>query len=221
MSIDIYSRACALLSRNSMPNRHTFFQLKHFILGKEVTTQAKLQKCIREIEARKNTIKSLILSIEESIDEIKILEIKEKLLEKKKDKGELHKEYKNIQKRKLNRKKTNILDSIYEMKRKLKETEEETEFFMIAYSQLEKVEPLKRHDDPESNAQFWNENFAQELQLRILLQKPLDLDLVKCILALDPESATRKEMIGILEQIQAKAMGLKSQPMLTEEDKND
>lgn len=216
MSIDIYSKACALLNKSYMPNRHTFYQLKHFILGKEVTTQAKLQKCIREIEARKNTIKSLILSIEEAIDEIKILEIKEKLLEKKKDKGELHKEYKNIQKRKLNRKKTNILDSVYEMKRKLKETEEETEFFMIAYSQLEKIEPLKRHDDPESNAQFWNENFAQELQLRILLQKPLDLDLVKCILALDPESATRKEMIGILEQIQAKAMTLKSQAMLEE-----
>ena len=123
-------------------------------------------------------------------------------LEKKKVKNELDKEYRTIQKRKLERKKTALLDSIQDMKNKLKETEEEVSFFLSAYQQLEKIEPLKRHDDPESNAQFWNENLAQELQLRILLQKPLDLELVKCILALDPESSTRTEMIGILEQIQ-------------------
>jgi len=44
-----------------------------------------------------------------------------------------------------------------------------------------------------------------------LLQKPLDLELVKCILALDSESTTRKEMIGILEQIQNQAIAAKEQ----------
>lgn len=220
MSSDIFNKACNLISQNPTVGRHTFYQLKHFVLGKEITTQAKLQKCLREIEARKTTMKSMILSIEEANDEVKLLEIKEQILEKKKDKGELHKEYKNIQKRKLKRKKNAILESISDLKKKLKETEEETEFFIIAYSQLEKIEPLKRHDDPESNAEFWNENFAQELQLRLLLQKPLDLDLVKCILALDPESGTRKEMIGILEQIQTRAIAIKKHQNIQNKEEN-
>lgn len=216
MSTDIYSRASALVNKNQISNRHTFYQLKHFVLGKEVTIQAKLQKCLREIEARKSSIKSIVLSIDDAADEIRILEIKEKVLEKKKEKNELHKEYKEIQKRKLIRKKSVLLESIFELRKKLKETEEETEFFLLAYQQLEQIEPLKRHDDPESNAQYWNENFAQELQLRLLLQKPLDLDLVKCILALNPESTTRKEMIGILDQIQKKAIMAKAHDMMAE-----
>jgi hypothetical protein len=171
-------------------------------LGKELTTQAKLQKCLREIDARRSSLKSMNLGIEEAEDEGKIIDLKTAALEKKKAKNELDREYKSIQKRKLARKKDSLLDSIQEMKKKLRETEEEMSFFMSAYQQLEKIEPLRRYDDPESNAQFWNENFAQELQLRILLQKPLDLELVKCILALDEQSSTRREMIGILEQIQ-------------------
>ena len=84
-------------------------------------------------------------------------------------------------------------------------------FFLSAYKQLEKIEPLRRHDDPESNAEFWNENLSQELQLRILLQKPLDLELVKCILALNKDAPIRIEMIKILDQIQNKAIESKNQ----------
>lgn len=209
MSSDIYNQACELINKTEISNRHTFYQLKHFILGKEITTQAKLQKCLREIEARKSSAKSMILGIEEAKDESKIIDLKIKILEKKKDKNDLHKEYKLIQKRRLYRKKDALSDSIREMEKKLRETEEEMSFFLSAYQQLEKIEPLRRHDDPDSNAQFWNENFAQELHLRLLLQKPLDLELVKCILAMDDGSSTRKEMIGILEQIQTQAMLVK------------
>lgn len=206
MSSEIYVQARELITKSQVLNRHTFYQLKHFVLGKELTTQAKLQKCLREIEARAESVKSMNLAMEETSDNVRLLDLKLAVLEKKKDKNELHKEYKSIQKRKLDRKKTALVDSMRETAKKLKETEEEMSFFMAAFQQLEKIEPLKRHDDPESNAQFWNENFAQELQLRLLLQKPLDLELVKCILALDPESSTRKEMIGILEQIQTQAL---------------
>ena len=211
MSISIYNKACNLVEKSQLSSRHTFYQLKHFVLGKELTTQAKMHKCLREIESRKNSIKSMILGIEDSEDEVKLLELKIKYFEKKKAKSELNKSYKEIQIRKINRKKLSLLDSIQEMKRKLRETEEETAFFLSAYQQLEQIEPLKSHDDPESNAQFWNENFSQELQLRVLLQKPLDLELVKCILAMDKDAPIRKEMIGLLEQIQNKALLIEKQ----------
>lgn len=221
MSSEIYKRACDLVESRPVCSRHTFYQLKHFVLGKELTTQAKMQKCLREIDARKGSMKSMILGIEDAEDELKMLSLKMALLEKKKEKNELHREYKAIQKRKFSRKKAILQDTIDDMRKKLLETEEETSFFLGAYSQLEKIEPLKRHDDPEANAHYWNENFAQELQLRLLLQKPLDLDLVKCILAMDPESATRKEMIGILEQIQNRALLASEQAKLSVKEKND
>lgn len=220
MSSEMYCRANELITRSGVSNRHTFYQLKHFVLGKELTTQAKLQKCLREIEARVSAMKSMNLAIEEAEDDMKMLDLKSAVLEKKKEKSDLHREYKSIQRRKLTRKKAALSDSIRDMARKLRETEEETSFFMAAYEQLEKIEPLKRHDDPEANAQFWNENFAQELQLRLLLQKPLDLELVKCILALDNGSSTKKEMIGILEQIQNQALTVKRSGIENKEKQN-
>jgi DNA repair exonuclease SbcCD ATPase subunit len=186
--------------------RHTFFQLKHFVLGKELTTQAKLQKCVREIDARKNSLKSMILGLEDAMDEARLLELKQASLEKKKSKNQLDNEHRAIQSRRLRRKREMLLDSIEEMRQKIKETEEETEFFIRAFEQLEQVEPLRTHDDPEANAEFWNENFMQDLRLRLMLGKPIDLELVKCILALGAESPVRKEVVGILEQIQRRAL---------------
>lgn len=186
--------------------RHTFFQLKHFVLGKELTTQAKLQKCVREIDARKGSLKSMILGLEDALDEARLMEIEEEELEKKKSGDALDNEQRAIRGRRLRRKREMLLDSIEEMRRKIRETEEETEFFIRAFEQLEQVEPLRTHDDPEANAEFWNENFMQDLRLRLMLGKPIDLELVKCILALGAESPVRKEVVGILEQIQRKAL---------------
>lgn len=208
MSIEIYEKAQKLLNKSqfALSHRHTFFQLKHFVIGKELTTQAKMQKCLKETEARVESINNMNLSIEDLQDDIEIINLKLINLEKKKVKKELNKQYKEIQIRKLNRKKNLLINSLENTKKKLKETSEEVSFFVSAFSQLEQIEPLKTYDDLESNQQFWNENFGQELQLRLLLQKPLDLELIKCILALNKESPIRKETIKILEQIQNKSL---------------
>lgn len=212
MENSIYDRACEI-TEGRCSNRHTFFQLKHFVLGKELTTQAKLQKCIREIDARKKSIKSMVLSLEEAADELELISIEALSLEKKPSKETLDRRHSEIQARKLRRKREMLQDSIIDMQERLKETQEETEFFIRAFEQLEKIEPLKRYDDPDANAEFWNENFAQDLRLRLMLGKPIDMELVKCILALDPETPVRKEVVGILEQIQRRAI---TGPMLAE-----
>jgi hypothetical protein len=206
MSSELYEEAISLISKNEVSNRHTFFQLKHFVLGKEVTTQSKMQKCLKETEARVESINNMILSMDETNDDIKLIELKILSLQKKKPKNDINKQYKQIQIRKLERKKALLFNSLQNTRKKLKETEEEVAFFVNAFKQLEKIEPLKRYDDPESNQNFWNENFGQELQLRLLLQKPLDLELVKCILALDKESPIRTEVVKMLEQLQNKAL---------------
>lgn len=205
MKNSIYKKA-EEITKNKICNRHTFFQLKHFVLGKELTTQSKLQKCLREIDARKKTIKSIVFGIEDAKDELEIMKLKELNLKKKKPKDNISNKHLEIQNRKLKRKKEMLLDTIQEMEIKLKEAEEETDFFIKAFEQLEMIEPLKRYDDPDSNAEFWNENFMQDLKLRLMLQKPIDIELVKCILSLDSESPVRKEVVGILDQVQRKAL---------------
>jgi hypothetical protein len=206
MSSEIYEEARDLLDKLEVSNRHTFFQLKHFVLGKELTTQSKMQKCLKETEARLDSINGMILSLDETKDDIKLIDLKILNLIKKKLKKDINKQYRDIQIRKLERKKIALFNSLESLNKKLKETEEEVAFFTSAFKQLEKIEPLKRYDDPESNQNFWNENFGQELQLRLLLQKPLDLELVKCILALNKESPIRIEVVKMLEQLQNKAL---------------
>jgi hypothetical protein len=205
---EIYEEAKNLLSKteSAISHRHTFFQLKHFVIGKELTTQSKMQKCLKEIEARFESVNGMELSIDEANDDLELINLKILNISKKKCKKDINKQYNDIQIRKLNRKKINLSNSITSLKKKLTETEEEIAFFTSAFKQLEKIEPLKKYDDLESNQQLWNENFGQELQLRLLLQKPLDLELVKCILALNKESPIRIEMLKILDQIQTKSI---------------
>lgn len=203
---EIYNKAVSLIDANEVLNRHTFYQLKHFIVGKEPTIQAKLQKCLKEIDARKDSMKNMKLSIEEAEDDINLINLKIKSFNKKKTKSSLNKEYKEIQIRKLNRKKTNLLDSIKSIQKKFQETEQETNFFIKMFGELEKIESLKPYDDLKSNIEFWNENFSQELKLRILLQKPLDIELVKCILSLNNEAPIKQELLQLIEKARINAI---------------
>jgi hypothetical protein len=163
-------------------------------------------KCIRELEARLGSAKSIIRGIEEANDDLEILRIKADILEKKKTKRPLHRRYKEIRGRKLERSMSALEESIADMRKRLSEAEEEMRFFLGAYKQMESLEPLRPHDDPEANAHYWDQNFAQEMQLRMMLQRPLDIELVKSILALDDRSSTRKELVGMLEQIRIRAI---------------
>ena len=174
MSSETYEEAKQILNQKQISHRHTFYQLKHFVLGKELTTQSKMQKCLKEMQARYDSITNMDLSIEDLKDDIKISELKILSLENKKQKTDIDEEFKLIEIKKLHRKKAALLNSLENLIKKQKEAEEEMAFFLSAYKQLEKIEPLRRHDDPESNAEFWNENLSQELQLLILLQKPID-----------------------------------------------
>lgn len=202
MSSETIDAVAALVGSSGVSGRHTFYQLKHFVLGKEVTTQAKMWKCIRELEARLGSARSIASGMAEAEDDLKILDIRAKVLEKKKSKSPLHREYKEVRRRKMERRRLALEESVADMRKRLAEVEEEMKFFLGAYRQLEAIEALRPHDDPEANAEYWNQNFAQELQLRMMLQRPLDLELVKCIMAMHEGSSVRRELVGILDQIQ-------------------
>ena len=56
-------------------NRHSYFQLKHFIIGKEYTNQSRMWCCVRELQARKETLLALEDQIAEFEDDKELLQI--------------------------------------------------------------------------------------------------------------------------------------------------
>ena len=199
---DLLTSVGQIIDKPEVAHRHSFFQLKYFILGKEPTIQARLRKCVTELGSRKESLENLHLAIEDLNDDVELLNID---IEEQSTTDVKKKRFSEIKIRKINRKKQSLRNELQKLKKRLNDTEEETKFFLQSYYELEKVESLKPLDDLDTNIQYWNEKYTEEIKLRFLLQKPIDLELAKCILALDKSTPIRKEFINILEQIEKQA----------------
>jgi hypothetical protein len=202
---DLLAHINQITSKPEAQRRHTFFQLKYFILGKEPTIQARLRKCVVELQTRKENIENLRLAIEDIQDDIELANIDIKRQENAEYKDDLGKRIFEINVKKARRRLRSLENELKKMGKQLSETEEEALFFLQAYRDLEKAEPLKPFDDFETNIEYWNERYTEELKLRLLLQKPIDLELAKCILALDKKTPIRNEFVNILKQIENRA----------------
>lgn len=197
----------------SSVDRHSYFQLKYFIIGKEPTTQSKLWRCVKEANARKESISAISLEIEDKLDTLELLN-----LEVKKNEFYLKCDGNNfdtkdnfantefeIKIRKLKRQIKSVENSIASLKIKLKYTQDEIDFFEKTFSALEKIEKIKPFDDLDAQLEYWNEKLSQELNLNLVLQKPLDTELVKTILSLN-NSPVKNEMLTILNKLQDQAI---------------
>ena len=194
-----------------MVNRHSFFQLKYFVVAKEYTTQSRMWCCIRELQARKTSIDSLKRQIEELRDDKELvqLEIKQReelFVDTESKFTGLDKQVNTVHVRKMNRKVEALDQAILEHQKKLKDAEEEAAFLAMAYRQLEKTESLRPFDDLESQTKYWNEKLTQELNLRLLTRHPLDLELVKTILALNDETPIKQQTVRLLKQLEMQPM---------------
>ena len=212
MSRDIVTEMNKVLE-NDIVNRMSFFQLQHFIVNKEPTLQSKMWQCIREIRTRKDTLENLRREIAESQDQKELLEIeirRQKMTEEKvketlpysDDENRLHLDESAIKLRKFNRHMDAVNSSISELKVRMKETTEESEWFLRTLEELQKIEPLKPFDDLESQKQYWDERLRQDMNLRLLLHHPIDVELAKTILSLNDDAPIKKELVNIIEKVQ-------------------
>ena len=78
MSRDIHKEVTELLDKRDIVNRHSFFQMKHFIINKEPTHQSRLWQCLRELKVRKEAIDSIKMELEDADDNLKLTEIEMK-----------------------------------------------------------------------------------------------------------------------------------------------
>lgn len=191
---------------NAPENRHSYYQLKYLVLGKEPTTQAQLWQCLRELQSRRDTIETIKLQVEDSKDEIELMKIDHEKFYANDDvtyqnakMGDICKREKTIKHRRLKRKEESILKNINKLEKKLQFEIQEAQFFLQAFDSLQKVEQLKDYDDYDAQKELWEAKITEELNLRILTRQPLPPDLLKTALSLHKESAIKEQVVTFLE----------------------
>lgn len=190
------------LMKNEIVERHSYFQLKYFVIGKEPTTQAKLWRCVRELESRNKSLQAIELEIEDTNDDIKLLHIEIKDLIRDSEKTDTEKtDTIKILIRKKERKTKALVEKLNDLKSKKRYIEEEATFFVQAFESLEKIENIKPFDDLDAQTEYWDKKLKQELNLKMILRQPFDTELTKTILALDDKMPVKQMMCNVLETL--------------------
>ena len=182
--------------KNEIVDRHSYFQLKNFLVGKEPTLQSKLWRCVREIKIRKDSIDSINLETEDVQDDIELIEI-----EKKQTKSENCDKVAEIKARKLNRRKISLNKRLFDLNQKLKNITEECDFLANCFFELEKIEKIKNYDDPKEQEKYWNAKLTEELNTKLIFGLPPDSELIKTIYALDSNSIVKNNLISLINNI--------------------
>lgn len=199
MKNDIMIRSTNAL-QHLKEDRHSLFQLRHFVLEKEYTVQGKMWQCLREIKSRKSSIEALNLEIENVKDNLNLAEI---------DLEETKSLQDSLQKRtaiiinQINRNITSYQKNIEELEAKRRGLEVELSFFVEAFEKLNALAPVKDIDDYESQKEYWTAKLSNEIAIRSLLGQPLEAEIIKTVLAMPDESSVKREIVSFLNDIKA------------------
>lgn len=206
--------------------RHSYFQLKHFIVNKEPTHQAKLWQCLRELQSRKDAIESINFEIDDANDRLALIDIQEEKERTKVNeslgtaKGDLVRREWEIKIRQNRRNRLVVERNLAKLKEKLAFLEQEARFFLDCFEKLNEIEPVKDFDDLEAQTEYWNERLSQEVTLRTLLQLPLDADLAKTILSLADETPIKTRLVNSLQHISKQLSGATGKYLAAIKEKN-
>ncbi len=219
---DLFEKMNKVLEK-APENRHSYYQLKYFVLGKEPTTQSQLWQCLKELQSRKETIETLNLQLEDTKDELELTQIELERVEEDEENmvyvnsklNDYGRRERAIKARRLKRKKESLSENINRLETKLQFVVQEARFFLQAFESLEQVEPLKDYDDFDAQKEFWEAKIAEEINLRILTKQPLSTDLIKTALSLHKGSDIKDQVVNILENCKSKMQ------LMREKDEND
>ena len=195
-----------LLSKRDLCERHSYFQLKYFLIGKEPTLQSKMWQCLKEIKTRSDSLNNMELETEELKDKIELLDIsvqkilidKEKFPTNDKVLHDLFNKESEIKIRQLRRQKLSLTNSIADIENRKKSITEECRFFVESFKNMEKIEPLKHFDDLESQKEYWHEKLTQKVNLKMLTQNSIESDLIETIVALPDDVKIKQQTLQTL-----------------------
>ena len=212
MSTELIKKMDDLL-KNDVVSRHSYFQLKYFLIGKEPTNQAKMWQCLRELKLRKDNLKNLLLQIEEEKDKLELHEINIIKLNKLKDQemDEIIAKELVVKQRQLNRAVEGVKNTILDLQEKQRFIEEECEFFLQTYNNIEKIEPIKNFDDIDAQKEYWGTKLLEKMNLKILLENNIDIELVETVLSLPDDIPIKQQVLNKLNALQANMINLQNE----------
>jgi hypothetical protein len=212
MSTELIKKMDDLL-KNDVVSRHSYFQLKYFLIGKEPTNQAKMWQCLRELKLRKDNLKNLLLQIEEEKDKLELHEINIIKLNKLKDQeiDEITAKELVVKQRQLNRAVEGVKNTILDLQEKQRFIEEECEFFLQTYKNIEKIEPIKNFDDIDAQKEYWGTKLLEKMNLKILLENNIDIELVETVLSLPDDIPIKQQVLNKLNALQANMINLQNE----------
>ena len=219
MSTELIKKINTILEKANLPDRHTFFQIEKFIIGKEPTVQSQLWAIIRELQARVETVEQFEKDLKDSEDNIELFDIKiERLdiaIKEESQKNDAYsdlniKEY-EINIRKLLRDKQSLILAAQKVNKKLKSTLEEMGYLLAGYEKtVANYGDLKPLDDEQAQKEMWNEKLLEEFNLRLILQRPLDPEFIRTVLCLHDEAPVKRQVINLVENIQKQMIAERS-----------
>jgi hypothetical protein len=187
-----------------IPERHSFFQLEYFVIGKEPTIQSKLWRCIREIKSRKDTLSAMELQLEKMNDELEFLHLQKP--EPYNGVVELDKKKAAIAMRDFVRRDKSMQHDIEAIIEKQKETKAEMDFLFENYKKLEQIEKLKPWDNYDVQQEYWNQKLTQELNMKLLFRSNIDTELLKTILSLEDSTPIKVQTLNMVERIKQREL---------------
>lgn len=190
--------------KNDAPDRHSFFQLRFFVVDAEPTLQGKFQACIRELKTRRQSMENMQLESHDLVDKSALLAIElERVLDEEIEVNDAEtarqKKQQDIEAKVLRRKILVNDRQLRELQKKIKFYGEECQFFVEYYNQLKEQDEVKQWDDVEVQKEYWDAKVGQTIHTRLLLGLPLDEELVKAALTLPDDSPVKKETKKLLE----------------------
>ena len=220
MSTELIEKVDEIIKKANLPDRHTLFQLEKFVIGKEPTAQAQLWAIVRELQARKETLESFEKDLADAEDNLELFDIKIVRLNRQIDilknmvPNPVIEEDSNIDLnimeceiniRKLQRDKTSLIKAARKINKKKDDIKIEMAFLAAGFEKIElKVGGVKPLDDDAAQKEMWNEKFLEEFNLRVILQRPLELEFIKTVMCLNSDAPVKKHVSNLIENIQDK-----------------
>jgi len=194
-----------VLKKCVIPERHSFFQLKNFVIGKECTPQAQMWQIVRELKVRRDNMEAIQLEIEEAKDMLE--ELEEQLGTKRKDAlGNTLDGFGLVvsprEIRRFERSRKSLQKSLVNLESRLVYIKEEADYLLAAFNSINNNTSYVEFDNTEAQKAYWNEKIAEEINLRAILGKPIDVDLCKTALSLDDDMPIKQSIVQSIQQNQ-------------------
>lgn len=213
MSTELIQKVENILTKAKMPDRHSFFQIEKFMIGKEPTTQSQYWAIVRELEARRETVDTYKRDLEDAEDNLELIDIKIERLAMEIETLKCHNDPDtglNIREREINirkhqREKDSLVKSARKANNKLRCIMEEMAYLAAGHDKIiEKYGEMKPLDDEQAQKDMWNEKLLEEFNLRIILQRPLDPEFIRTVMCLNDDAPVKKNMSALISNMQKK-----------------